>query len=225
MTDGSGFVGRYNGSGSTWGRKDSDFYPTPPDVTVALLEFLKFSTPRRIWEPACGAGDMAWVLEQAGHDVVATDLNDTGYGESGKDFLDPDFDLALPDVAFRVDAIITNPPFAKAFEFAQTAVCRAPLVALLFKSSYWHASTRLPFFRAHPPSCVLPLTWRPSFLEEERGKSPFMDVLWTVWAPNTLQTRYVPLARPSMNIGKPPLAVHLARLNGAAKEALDVRSP
>ena len=27
----------------------------------------------------------------------------------------------------------------------------------------------------------LNLTWRPAFLEKERGKSPLMDCMWVVW--------------------------------------------
>jgi hypothetical protein len=43
--------------------------------------------PKGIWEPCCGDGAMARVLEAHGHHVVATDLVDRGYGETGRGFL------------------------------------------------------------------------------------------------------------------------------------------
>ena len=43
-------------------RKASDLYPTPPEVTVALMRFLKLSAGTDVWEPACGQGDMVETL-------------------------------------------------------------------------------------------------------------------------------------------------------------------
>ena len=50
-------------------------------MTEALLRTV--CLPKRIWEPCCGDGAMARVLESHGHHVVATDLVDRGYGEGG----------------------------------------------------------------------------------------------------------------------------------------------
>jgi len=67
-------------------RRKLDFYPTPPDVTHALMQFLNL--PRsKIWECACGEGHMAKVIEEYGHKVIATDIRHTGYGIGGRDFL------------------------------------------------------------------------------------------------------------------------------------------
>lgn len=170
-------------------RKDSaesDFYPTPPDVTRALLPFL----PRRVrvWEPACGNGAMAAVLADAGHEVIATDLYDRGFGTSGRDFL-----TAEPPTEY--DWIITNPPFRLADAFVRRAVSFQKPVALLLKSQFWHAEKRRNLFYLHPPIYVLPLTWRPSFTG---GTAPTMECLWTIWSPRPpgLPTEYKPLARP-----------------------------
>src|SRR3954451_2556370 len=91
-------------------RQDKDFYPTPAWVTEALLRWVPL--PNGIWEPCCGEGSMARVLEDRGHHVVATDLVDRGYGEGGRDFM---LETRLPD---GVTAIVTNPPYGKLFEFA-----------------------------------------------------------------------------------------------------------
>jgi hypothetical protein len=67
-------------------RRALDFYPTPREVTVALLEHLKLP-PSQIWEPACGQGAMSQVLEAYGHTVYSSDIADICYGTPGTDFL------------------------------------------------------------------------------------------------------------------------------------------
>lgn len=49
---------RINGGNSAVGRRTSDLYPTPPEVTVALMEFLNLPDRTMIWEPADRAGAM-----------------------------------------------------------------------------------------------------------------------------------------------------------------------
>src|SRR3954453_17057910 len=84
-------------------RQDKDFYPTPAWVTEALLRTVRL--PKGVWEPCCGDGAMARILEAHGHHVVATDLVDRGYGHGGRDFM---MESGLPD---GVTAIVTNPPY------------------------------------------------------------------------------------------------------------------
>lgn len=194
-------------SQKTHARKAADFYPTPPDVTVALLDYLALEQPCFMWEPACGDGALAKVLEAKGHQVIGTDLReDTGYGQGGIDFLtyDTEPDLGIPINAV-CDWIITNPPFKLAEAFIRKSLETTPNVAMLLKSQYWHAKSRLPLFRDHPPARVLPLTWRPAFLESERGRSPLMDVSWFVWSEHSLPpstTGFDPLARPTSDVLK-----------------------
>lgn len=89
-----------NGSGQKENREKDDFYPTPPEGTAPLLAVERFDGP--IWEPACGQGHMSRVLEDAGHDVISTDLVHRGYGEGGVDF--------LMEWRPRAPNIVTNPP-------------------------------------------------------------------------------------------------------------------
>lgn len=180
-------------------RKPADFYPTPADVTEALLQFLKLPPEQYIWEPACGDGAMSRVIERHGHQVLSTDLReDSGYGEGGIDFLAFDVDppSGIPFSAVYNDWIITNPPFNLAEAFIRKALSITPNVAMLLKSQYWHAARRLALFEEHRPSWVLPLTWRPAFLEAERGRSPLMDVIWVVWQGKANFTDFQPLRRP-----------------------------
>lgn len=172
-------------------RKEADHYPSPPDVTEALMQFLQLPNGSFIWEPACGDGAMSSVLERHGHKVISTDLrNDIWYGEGGIDFLSTTDDL-IPDW------IITNPPFNLAEAFIRKSLSITGNVAMLLKSQYWHAASRLQLFKDHPPAYVLPLTWRPAFLEAERGSSPLMDVIWVVWRNEHLgPTEFMPIQRP-----------------------------
>jgi hypothetical protein len=169
-------------------RRELDFYPTPPEVTVALLAFLKLE-PCTIWEPACGDGAMSMVLEAAGHQVLSSDLRVSGYGEGGVDF--------LTCAAQQCDAIVTNPPFNISEDFVRRALSVTNTVAMVLKSQYWHAAKRKALFDQFPPAYILPMTWRPDFMGGERGGAPTMDCIWTVWAPHTGGCIYQPLARPA----------------------------
>ena len=62
-------------------RKAADLYPTPPEVTVALMRFLKLPAGTDVWEPARGQGDMVRALADCGMAVYGTDIRD------GIDFL------------------------------------------------------------------------------------------------------------------------------------------
>ena len=165
-----------------------DYYPTPPDATQGLLGSLNLPKNMTVWECACGNGAMSKVLEDYGFNVMSSDIReDCGYGESGVDFFKET----------RVcDAIITNPPFGVAQEFIEKALKDAPIVCMLLKAHYWHTKKRFSLFQSNPPSFVLPLTWRPNFMQE-RGKSPTMDFQWSVWVDGDTNTKYRLLSKPN----------------------------
>lgn len=185
------------GAMQKWERKPADFYPTPPDVTYSLRPHILDLLPEKslVLEPACGDGAMAKALEECGYDVYGCDLReDSGYGQGGVNYLETDFS----DLGY--DAVITNPPFNIADKFIEHSLQTAPVVAMLLKSQYWHAAKRRKLFESQRPARILPLTWRPSFLEKERGSSPLMDVMWVVWAKGANHTDYYPIQR----ITQPP---------------------
>lgn len=169
-------------------RRKLDFYPTPPDATHALMRFLNLSADAKIWEPACGNGAMSEVIKQYCPNVYSSDVALTGYGIERTNFLES---------FIQCDAIITNPPFNISEEFIEHAVSLADTVAMLLKSQYWHAKKRVGLFERCPPAWILPLTWRPDFMNGERGGAPTMEVQWTVWEkPSSFSTRYHLLQRP-----------------------------
>ena len=159
-----------NSSSENWrDRPATDFYPTPPDVTQALVDFLGLPKELTLWEPACGDGRMVDVLRANGDVVRDSDI------QTGTNFLDVQ---ECPE-----SFIITNPPFNQAEAFIRHASKLKPECgfAFLLKSQYWHSASRLPLFREIHPQFVLPLTWRPDFLFGAKSGSPTMEVLWTVW--------------------------------------------
>ncbi|GGR31300.1 SAM-dependent DNA methyltransferase [Deinococcus ruber] len=171
-------------------REGTDYYPTPADVTHALLDYLSLPAGTRVWEPACGEGHMAEVLKERGLKTHVTDLHDRGYGRGGVDF------LATPAPVI-VEWIITNPPFSLAEAFIRHALSLELPFALLLKGQFWHAARRRTLFEEHRPSHVLPLTWRPDFLMGRKGGSPTMEAAWTVWGASPAQsTVFAPLVRP-----------------------------
>ena len=165
-------------------RSETDFYPTPPEVTEAILKLLNLPKTTVIWEPACGEMDMASAMQSAGYSVIATDI------KYGQDFLK----APLP----MCDWIITNPPFSVSDKFIERCAEHGKPFALLRKSQYWHAKKRYDIFQKMPPALVCPLTWRPDFLfkQHEKRCAPLMDVMWCVWKPPySQQTIYSPLRR------------------------------
>ena len=162
-------------------RRKLDYYPTPPEATQALLDYLQLPKKTKIWECACGTGSMVDVIRSNGYACVGTDI------VTGHDFLTHREDC---------DWIITNPPFFLAEQFIVRAGQIGVPFALLLKSQYWHSQKRLAIFRAYQPTAVLPLTWRPDFTGE--GGS-LMDMIWCVWNGGDGQTIYCPLERPVMD--------------------------
>lgn len=179
------------GASSSFDRRDSDFYPTPANVTQALVDSLKSENIMPsgwVWEPACGDGAMSRVLDAAGMTVVSSDIRSTEFRIGSVDYLETP--------AIGCGGIITNPPFKLAQKFIEKAVSEVPFVAILLKCDYWQAASRTRLFNENPPAYLLALNWRPAFAEAERGSSPTMSFLWTVWISGRLDTRYRILEKP-----------------------------
>lgn len=176
-------VAGYDGSK----RRDDDFYPTPPDATVALVRRYAEYIPSTVWEPSCGDGAMARVMRRLMPDrrILATDLVHRGYGMGGLNFLRVP---ALPDRA----AIITNPPFNLADNFITHAhELGSPFVALLLKMQFWNARKRVALWHKHTPKAVHPITWRVDWTGQGAAT---MDLMWCVWGDVPMSNE--PLVRP-----------------------------
>ena len=152
-------VNRLVGGNDSGKRVAMDFYPTPPEVTEALLNFLLLPCSQKIWEPACGENDMVNAIRNRGYDVIGTDIN------MGVDFLTTE----LPD---GVDWIITNPPFSHAEHFIRRCIEHKKPFALLLKSQYWHAKKRLELFR-EPPRVHSSVNLEGKFSVQAMQKQPY----------------------------------------------------
>lgn len=175
-------------------RKPMDFYPTPADVTHALIDHLEkhlmIGKGSIVLEPACGDGHMSEVIKERGYYVRSTDIRHTGYADwnegGGVDFTGPGWFAGL-------DWIITNPPFNVSEAFIRKCLSYNVPFALLLKSQYWHSMRRNALFYERKPMFVCPLSWRPAF--EGKGKSSLMDFVWTIWGRESGDARYLPLKR------------------------------
>lgn len=158
-------------------RQPNDFYPTPHDVTRALLrvehQCIRNTAGNLVWEPCGRGGAIMRVLAEHDFQTIGTDI-----------VADPRQKVHALDVLqakrARARAVVTNPPFALAEKIIRHLldVLGVDYLALLLKASYWHADERTPLFRLHPPSRIHALTWRPDFL----GKgAPVMECAWFVW--------------------------------------------
>ncbi len=148
--------------GSSPNRPIDDWYPTPPEATLALLEQEKFQGS--IWEPACGCGIMTETIKGYGYaDVVSTDLIDRGYGETPHDF------ITSP---YLSDNIITNPPYTLAQQFIELSLDRTKYkVAMLVKLQFLEGQKRKAFFANSPLARVYVFSKRVNFYREgKKGK-------------------------------------------------------
>lgn len=158
-------------------RQADDFYPTPRCSTEALLSVETF--PHKVWEPACGDGAISKVFAERGHTVVSTDLVDRGYGEARRDFL---FELQA-----LAPAVVTNPPFKLADEFALHALhLGCEKVAILARLAWLEGTTR--FHRLWTRSPIARIwvfskrqtLWRGDD-PEAKNKGGAIAFAWFVW--------------------------------------------
>jgi hypothetical protein len=123
-----------------------DAYFTPVEAVLSLLN-IEPSIPKRVLEPAAGDGAIVRPLRAAEFDLVAQDIRD--YGLPGCTIVDYLRTLTPPGT---VDAVVTNPPFRRAEEFAREAITEVPYTALLLRTDFLESTFRLSFFRRSPPT-------------------------------------------------------------------------
>lgn len=158
-----------------------EFYPTPPEATRALLSFEQFDGS--IWEPACGRGAISRVLEDAGHEVVSTDLIQRDYGTGGIDF--------LRETRSRAKHIVTNPPYgrglADAFVTHALTLIRKTggAVAMLLNLASLCHPMRHELWINHPPRVIYALDelicWPEGDPALARSSTAQHRYCWVVW--------------------------------------------
>jgi hypothetical protein len=190
---------------ATNAERGDNLYQTPPEAMRALLSLTNFSPT--VWEPACGKGAISRMLEDAGYEVILSDLRDYGthnrHGECQEvgDFLetsrrggkDPGIvgpwkgALAAPEY---VD-IVTNPPYGtnlNAFVAHALRVHRPRRMALLLNLNFlcgFDDPDRCYAMDECPPSTVYVFTRRLPMMHRDGWDGPEansrMNTAWFVW--------------------------------------------
>lgn len=168
-----------------------EYYPTPPYVTYALMQFIGETLDMTCIEPAAGGGHMADVLRDHFKSVDESDV----YDYCGRGFKIADF-LEMDPPKEKYDWLITNPPFNISLAFAQ----RAPLFAhnyAFFQRITWLESQRryVGLFRHNPPNIVAPFVNRVNLIQNRlAGPSDTGSPVcyaWFIWNGDSRSTRVV----------------------------------
>lgn len=163
----------------TFKERGDDLYQTPPEALTALLAVEEL--PVGVWEPACGPGAIARALRSRGHVVYATDLVD--YASPDQDASGWDF-LLQAQMPIGAQAIITNPPYKHAADFARKAIDLSPLVIMLLRLAFLEGVRRSDIIdkhlsRVHVFKNRLPMMHREGWTGKKASSAiPFA---WFVW--------------------------------------------
>lgn len=181
-------------------RRADDYYATPDWAIRAILpHFVErglLHDRANILEPAAGDGAIVRALHAAGAtvgNVEAIEIDPDRAAQSGArcaDFLKVD-----PTLFPSFELVITNPPYALAFDFAQHAlrfVRAGGALALLTRINWLASQKRAAWLRANTPSVhVLPK--RSSFTGKGTDAT---DYAWLTWGrPWSEHHRMTPIVR------------------------------
>jgi hypothetical protein len=117
-----------------------DNFQTPAWALDCLIPYLYLL--QRIWEPACGSGNLVTGLRASGFKVRGTDIL------KGTDFLHCDIQ------AF--DVIVTNPPFSLKDEFLEHCYKLGKPFALLLPISVFDSKFRRKLFNQYGVEFIFP---------------------------------------------------------------------
>jgi hypothetical protein len=162
--------------------RGDDLYETPAVAVEAMLRAERLPTWLRIWEPACGRGNIVKVLRARGNEVLATDLIDYGSKHRntfyGHDFL-------TKGSQDKIEAIITNPPFKLAEAFVRHAIDICPRVITLLRLPFYESVKRTDILedsglaRIHVFRNRLPMMHRDGWTGPKATSA--MAFAWYVW--------------------------------------------
>lgn len=147
-----------------------DHFQTPLYALTPLLHYLPPS--QTIWEPACGKGNIANALVEAGHCVIRTDI---GNGH--------DFRLYEPPIDY--DLIVTNPPYTSKNEFLARCYELGKPFALLLPYAALGTPDRQNLYRRYGLQ-VLCLPFRVHF-ETPSGREDARSWFDTAWFTSGLE--------------------------------------
>lgn len=164
------------------GRPEDDFYPTPSEVTRALLSVEDFHDGI-IWECAAGDGAMSSVLQKyTDCKVLSTDINPRFDYCHQMDFLQENLPKNFP--VHKIRYIVTNPPFKLAEQFVHKALeYDVVKLSLLCKLQFLEGQTRRTMFESTPFARVHIFSDRISLYRNgnKMKNSGMIAFAWFVW--------------------------------------------
>lgn len=170
-------------------RRKGDAYYTPRKAVETLIRYRpEFGrSDGTVVEPCVGEGAIADVFRERGCDVVTGDLAFQCVADVHGDARHASTWELLrrcaahtPDMAGRIDRVVTNPPFSDALAIAQQAIENAAeAVALFLRLSFLEPTDdRGPWLSEHPPDDLIVLP-RISFTGD--GKTDSVTCGWIIW--------------------------------------------
>jgi hypothetical protein len=165
-----------------YAREPNDAYYEPAWCDDSLFRFLALPAGSKILDPACGTGTVVEAARRAGLRAAGTDLVKRWPDGTPNYFVINGFD-AMRRMS-GVNAIVSNPPYKIARDFAEVALSYSPIVAFLLPNTWIQGSKRSMWLETTPLRWFLPLAPRPSMppigsdVKPEGGK---VDYAWFVW--------------------------------------------
>lgn len=186
--------------------EEKDYYPTPPWITRAAIEFLhqRGIGLGQVWEPACGQGDMVKVLQEYGYTVLQSDLFAQDYGLGPEYVIDFAHPVQRP-AEDSVDTVFTNPPFGyqtydvpgakegktkkkryyRPDQFMLNGLHAArAVVAILVRTNMVGGVDRVrDIYGPYPPTFFVQFPQRLNFHKGsmQKKKSGMVDFAWMIW--------------------------------------------
>lgn len=140
-------------------REINDYYATHPNAVKIFLDKIKIDgieLNHNIIEQSVGAGHMANVISEYGHNVIGMDLFDRGYPNViVQDFLT--IDKNNPPYNIVDFDFMTNPPFKYAEKFVEKSMellQNGNKLILFLKIQFLESKSRNELFKKYPPKYV-----------------------------------------------------------------------
>jgi len=160
-----------------------DYYATPAWATELILDELWLPTNARILDPSAGEGAILDVAAAQGFATIGYELDAERARVCGAKHPTIQCDALGPETWCHASAIVGNPPFGKAQEFAEKAAqwaeAHGTVAALLLRLAFAESKSRVEFHRSYP-SALRVLSERPRFRVDTRGTDS-SAYAWFVW--------------------------------------------
>lgn len=176
-----------------WEREALDHYVEPAWCSERLFEDPVFEGVTTVVDPSCGFGTIVESASQAGFEACGSDLIPRWEEQlrvrcgayEVSNFLDPSWPGHVNGAA---DAIVSNPPFKHALDYAELALSRSSrVVALLLPANWIQGQRRSRWLSQTPLYKVLFICPRPSMppghviLAGGKPGNGTTDYAWFVW--------------------------------------------